>query len=297
MKLKSFLLFGVVCAAVTLTSCDKSNDNIDTIYEQSFMNCYAVVTDMMNPTNQTVSTPITMKWTTNWTKFTAEGTIAGLKLDGSTYPTITVSNIPWTATTWCTASAASPQATLTTGTPALISEFKLEWLDRLDFGMAIGAYDPGMTFSFVLDGRYKVVGSRAPIVLAGTTTSVPAEGPEFSTGKAVYSFMLDFEKRTAEIRLVNIQFSSMMPQMSQMSFPGVPFTIAEDGKTINLQCESLIPSIGTTPYPTFPITQLSGTITPGTGAKLEFVCTYKDVPFTVTADINYTSYQDAIAGN
>lgn len=287
------LLFGTALAvAFTLSSCSDDN-NTDTIYEQSFMNCYAIVTDLTSSEPATVSTPVTWKWTTNWTQMTATGTVSGLTIGGSTFPTLTISDVSWSFDQWCVASASNPQVSLSTGTPTNITAFRLAWLDRLDFGAAIGGYDPGLTFSFVIDGKYKVEGSRAPLVLAGTTVSTPAEGNAFSTSKAIYSFVPDFSKLLAEIRLANIQFSDMMPQMSLMTFPGIPFTFDNDG-TLHFEAESLVPCIGDTPYPNFPITQLTATIRPGKGGEISFVCTFKDVPYTIHADIDYTSYNDII---
>lgn len=293
MKIKSILIAGAATMASMLASCSSDTPH-DTIYEQSFLNCYAIVTDLNNPDAMTISTPVTMKWTTNWTKMTAEATISGLNINNAVYPTITVSDVPWGAGQWNTARSTNPAASLSTGAPALISDFTLSWLDRLDFGMAIGNYDPGLTYSFIIDGRYKVEGSRSPIALGGLTESVPREGVSFTTTKALYSFVFDFSTRLVELRLVNIQFSDMMPQMSQMSFPGIPFTVNTDG-SFSLQCESLIPCIGTTPYPSFPITDLKATVTPGTGATLKFVCTFKEMPYDVTVTLDYTSYQDAIS--
>lgn len=280
---------------MAFASCSNGNDNIDTVYEQSFLNCYAVVTDITDPAQMTVSSPVTIKWTTNWTQLKAEGTISGLTIGGATYPTITLSDLPWTMNQWCVASSSAPTTSIASGTPSAVTNFSLSWLDRLDFGYAVGNYDPGLVFSFVLDGKYKIEGSRSPIVLAGTIESVPAEGPMFTSTKPLYSFVFDFSKRLAEIRLANIQFSDIMPQMSLMTFPGIPFTISPDGKKLFLQTESLIPCIGDTPYPNFPITQLSATVTPGQGADLDFVCTFRDMPYNISVKADYTSYTDAIS--
>lgn len=293
MKFKHLLLGIAATSATVMVSCS-STEGYDTITEESFLNCYAVVTDITQPGNETVCTPVTIKWTANWTQLKGEALITGLNV-GANYSSLTIMDVPWQMPAWGEAKAAAPSATFATGAPASVTDFSMSWLDRNDFCVAIGTWDPGLVFSLVLDGRYKVVGSRSPIALAGTITSTPENGNAFTTKKALCSFVLDFATRTCELRLVNIQFSQLMPQMSQMAFPGIPFTIADDGKTLNLNCESLIPTIGNTPYPSFPITRLTAKVVPGQGADFSFVCTVKDEPYTVTGSVDYTSYDEAIA--
>ena len=293
-KLNLLVIFALL--ALTMVSCSDDNKNgNDTIYEQSFMGCFATVTDLQNPTNQTVSKSITMKLTTNWTKSTCELVMTGLSIGSQSYPSLQFTGMSWKNSGWSEITTANPRVDSASGVAPMVTEFEFEWLDRIDLGTSVnvGAYVPALEFSFIIDGKYKVEGSRQPLVFGGTTTA-KANGNSFTSTKSLYSITLDFENRQAAIRIANAQFAENMPSLGVMEFSGIPFTMAEDGEKIILNCEALVPSISGTPYPDFPITALHGEIEIGDGMDLDFICGFRGVPYQVEVDVDYTSYKDAI---
>lgn len=292
-KLNFFALFTLL--AMTLASCNDDNKGNDTIYEQSFLGCFATVTDLQNPTNQTIAKSITMKLTTNWTQQTCEIMMNGLTVGAQAYSQLNFDNMKWKQDGWSEITTETPKVSSSTGIAPMVSDFEMKWLDRIDLAhvSAVGVYTPALEFSFIIDGRYKVVGSRQPLVFGGSTTA-SANGASFTQTKSLYSIALDFENRQASIRIANAQFADNMPSMGMMEFAGIPFTIADEGEDIILDCAELVPSISGTPYPAFPITALRGKLEVGDGLDLSFNCGVRGTTYTVVVDVDYTSYNDAL---
>lgn len=298
--IKSTLLLIAVALGFTLTSCNNDPNEHETVTQQSLLNCYAVVTDLENGgTITNICTPVVIKFWLNWTTGSAEANITGLKLGDQTYPQITLENMPWGSGDdgWGNIMTKTPAvAQSPSGITPAVTDFNLRWVDRMDFTPFIGIYDPGCYFSFIIDNRYQVIGSRQPFVLAGMTKTTDPEGNVFETLKPVYSVGLDFNSGKAKIAITNARFVNDMPPMSMM-FADIPFTIKDGGTRILLESASLIPSVGESPQPNFPITGLQATIVPGSGMTLNFECDYrKQVKYTVNVNVDYTNYKDAMSG-
>jgi hypothetical protein len=290
-KLKTFAVAAMSAfMTLSLPSCN-SGDAPDTITEQTFQQCYAIVTDTQGLT-KSASTPVTIKLTLNWSQLTASATITGLEIGSSTYPMLTISDAKWNAENsgWCYTSTSNPTASLPTGSVS-VSDFSFRWLDRLDFATVLSdTYDPGLAFSFTIDGRYRVVGSRNPIVLCGTTSTLKAGATEpYTTEQSYYSVKLDFSTNKATISIYNCCFADGMPTFDNMTFEGIDFTVADTG-VISMSAAQIEPKLATVPQPSFPVTNLSATLTPGSGMTLQYVCTVMGTPYTANVTLDYTSY-------
>ena len=296
-SIKSALLLIIALLGVGVVSCDPGDDNTETITAQSFQSCYAIVNDLEDSSNQTVCTSVVIQLTLNWNRGTAEASMTGLSIGGQTYPVVKIKDMQWGVQDgdWGFINCKTPtMETSASGVTPAITDFNLRWLDRLDFAPFVGIYDPGCEFSFIIDGRYLVVGSRQPFVLAGETSSTDDEGNVFQTLRSVYTVGLDFKNRTATIAITQAQFVDLMPMLT-MKFENIPFTIVDAGKRIILDADELIPSMSGTPQPEFPISNLHADITPGTGMSLTFQCDYrKKKVYTVRANVDYSNYKTAM---
>ena len=289
--MNKFLKFGsvmsIALAATTFTSCEEG-EPVDTVTEQSFLQCYAVTTDMQTLT-QNVSQPVTIKLTLNYTKATATANISGFK----NYSTITIEDVPWKIDEgWGEIDSDIVKAKTATGAPITISDFEIKWLDRLDFAETVGEYDPALEYSFIIDGRYKVTGSRAPLWMTGNTVSTPADGQAYTHDKAIYVTALNYTDQTASIGIVGVSFAQGMPAMN-MTFPNIPFTFDADGK-ISMAAANIIPLLNGAPYNDFPISDFRAEIEPGDDMEITFMCNFRGTIYTVKCDLDFTSYATVI---
>ncbi len=290
-SLKSGLL-ALLVMVFGLTSCNTNSDPGDYQTEQYMQNCYALVTDMT--TNEVIyCSGVTFYIYLNWTQASANVSFAGLKIGSNTVPVVKVENLKWSLNEtdkWSNINAAAPT---TTGSNK-VTDLKMRWFDRLDFGPAINQttlYAPAFEFSLMLDGRYKVIGAIQPFIMTGKTVSTTEGASPYETRKSVYTVTLDMAKKEASIGVANANFSADMPSLN-MVFPGCPFTIAPDG-VITIDCQSLIPTINNVPQAEFPISDLRAEINPGTGMQLDFKCNVrKTTLYDVSATLDYTSYKD-----
>jgi len=295
--IKSTLLLIAVVLGLSMTACNSGTNDIDTVTEQSFQSCYVIVTDLTGADKLAVKQSVVIQLNLNWTKGLSEVNITGLAIGGQTYPAVKIKDMQWGVQEdgWGSVVCKSPtmEASASGITPT-VTDFRLRWLDRLDFAPYVGIYDPGCEFSFIVDGRYHVVGSRQPFVLAGKTKTTDDAGKIFETLKPVYTVGLDFTTNMATIVITKSQFVEDMPPLT-MKFSNIPFTIADGGTRFVLQSDALTPSISGTPYPDFPISELHADIIPGTGMVLSFKCNYRKAKmYTVDVDVDYSNYQTAI---
>ncbi len=292
--MKKYLKFGsvmtVALAALTFTSCEEEAQN-DTISEQSFLRCYAVMTDKQALT-QNIANPVTIKLELNWTQATAVATINGLP----GYSTLTVSDMKWGIDDdkWSEIDQDIVTAKTATGTPVTISDFEMKWFDRLEFAETVGEYDPALEFSFNLDNRYTVAGSRAPFYVTGKTVSTPADGAAYTYDQSIYATGFDFTNKTAAISITGAKFDKNMPAMN-ISFTKIPFTMDNEGK-VYMSIASITPTLtdSNAPFNDFPVTDLRAEIEPGNGMDLSFKCNFRGTIYTVKCDLDFTSYLQVI---
>ena len=291
-KLKSiFAMMAMMLCSMAFTACnDDDEPSQDIVTEQTFLRCYAVVTDLQNNT-QSVCTPVTIKLELNWSTAVSTAVLSGLSINGSAYPNITFSDMKWTIATdkWSEIILANPQAGLSTQTPVSISNLKMRWLDRLDFADYVGAYDPALEFTFTIDNRFKVCGSRAPMFLSGTTNTTNPMGESFFSTKTGYTFSFDAATQEANLNITNAAFAEKMPGLN-IDFIKMPMSFEADG-TLVVRGYSLIPEIAGTPQPSYAISDININLAPGKGGTISFKCDFRgQVTYQVEAKVDFATY-------
>ncbi len=291
-KLIKFSSLAIIALAATFsfTSCDDDIQQ-DTISEQSFLQCYAVVSDLQTGIVTSVEEPITIKLTLNWNKAIADLQITGL----SDYSRITMNNVPWTINQqsgWSEIDADIVNANNTGGQLLAVSDFEMEWLDRLDLAEYLSNYDPALEFSFTVDNRYVISGSRAPFYMTGTTVANSPAGEAFTNQISLYATAIDYKNRTATITIKGAKFAQGMPALD-IELPNIPVTFDDDGD-VEMQADNLIPTMNGAQVPSFPISNLYGKIEPGDDMELKFNCSFAGANYSVVATLDFTSYVDVI---
>ena len=296
-KLHTFAAVALMAGA--MTSC-LNNDGPTTdkfIVNSSITPCYAVITDMESNSAQTISYPVTLQCQTNWTDEVLDLSISGIQIGASNLPVMSFTNleIKQNKDGWLynesTILESSKGQLVTTNT---LTNFKLEYLDRYDLMETLRSYKPACAFEFVLDGRYQVAGATQSFFMGGSTEATPKGGSPFTTQGSLYTVDLDMKKNTANITIANAQFMAQMPVLTSIAFPDVPFTFGENGKTVILEKDALTPTFAGTPNADYPITDLKGVVKTDEGMELEFICTYKGLPFTVKANLKFSDYKAAL---
>lgn len=293
--LTHWLCATVAVVGLSLTSCNDNDNSQEIRTTQGFTDCYAAVTDLATgATSYVENCRITLDL--DWTNAKADISITGLRTN-TNLPVIKISDVSWGVSSesgWMQAKAVMTTASASTFATYTINDFNLQWIDRTNLGQALGtpaAYYPGAVFSFDIDGKYRIVGSRLPFLLFGTTVSTAPDGTTFSSTKTYYSVTLDLAKMTANVVIGKAQFSSGMPSMD-MIFPNVPVTIDSNGIITLTSSGEITPQLtDKTPQPEFPITAVNGTIDPAKGMTLDFTCNVrKQALYTVKANVNYTDF-------
>jgi len=298
------LLPALAVASAALSACN-SSDPGETITTQQLTPCYAVVTDL-NTKTVSYCNEVTFKLDLNWTNATSQVTVSGLSAGGTSLPAFNLPELPWRVNAesqWgeIKESIFSVTANYSDYT---ITDFSLAWVDRLSMNSALGLegvdmiYWPGTVYKMVIDGRYRIVGARAPFMFFGKTTSTGPDGKGWDNQKSYYQVALDFTHMTADIQINDARFVEQMPAQN-MRFLTIPMTIDPETGIISIAMDSdaeLIPNtVGTdgkyTPQPDFPIKALSAVIDPAKGMTIGFQCNVrKAAVYNVTADTNYLDY-------
>lgn len=284
MKKIKFLLPLLAFVGVT-SACTSDSEPSDTIFNQTYNPCYSIATTGSEA--PVVTSPVIVNLEQiNITKGTVTVTLHNIMANSTLYPEITLSNMKFSPDkeSWGNVSETTPTVT----TPGVVvTDFKMRWINRSGLLDNPNGNYPGLVYSFMLNSTTFVTGSTPKVVFAGTTTSTPEGGDAYTTNRPQYALSLDFANRKATIDVHHANFSAGMPELN-MQFADIPFTIENMGKEIVLDNPSLIPSIGGTPYPSFPITELKGKFTPGTGFELQFICDFRGTPYTVKTKTDYT---------
>ena len=289
--MKKFLgiFSSVVMLAALLTSCNTNND-VDTITEQAFSSCFAYVRDITTGVDAVYS-QVGYQLRLNYTKLTADVLISNLKTpDGTSYPTFTVKDIPWTiekdGAIVVSGRDLTPSGTTGAAVP-LFSSFKLRLMERV----VDNSYLPGFCISYTINRQYSVLSSNAVQVIFGTTKSTDEAGTEFTTDKTNYYFEFNADTRRVTITLQNAMFLSNMPAMN-IALENIPFTF--DGTTAKWHIDAITPKSGGTPYESFPITDLSGEFEFGKDMEMEFYCDPAKAPgkYKIEVDCSFNFYRE-----
>lgn len=289
MKKHLLNLFCIAFMAVFAASC--GNDDQDTVTEQSFTDFFEVSTDL---TSGTVGYYQNLGYTVriNYTKLTADITVTGLQLnDGTRYPAIVLSNIPWTINKdgWKVAKATNVTPDIKGfGNVPTFTSFEMSLIDRVVAVENTGVYAPGVCFRMNIDNRYSVLSSFTPQTLYGTTVSTDADGSAFTSKATEYIVTFNPSTRTVNISLNNARFAAAMPVGLNMQFNNIPVTVR--GTSLIFEAESLTPMMNGTPFDAFPISDLKGTLDFAGDFDLDFNCTPRTAPgmYKVNVQCSYT---------
>lgn len=257
----------VIAAAMMLSGC--SSSDTDTVTAIDFPTCFAYVQDLNAGTNAAY-TNVSYSLRLNYTQMTAEVKINGLRLpDNTSYPTVTLSNVPWTIDKngFTIVSGKNVAGSTSAGAPApVFSSFNLTMYDRRVNGM----YSPGFSLKYNINSRYAVVSSTSSQVMFGRTTTTGASSA-YSTTQTYYSVNMDFAKdpRSVTVVMRNARFADDMKPMN-ITLENIPFVF--DGQTVRWTAENVIPKIDGEDKAGFPITGLSGSIEFGTRMDMSFDC-------------------------
>ena len=265
----------------------------DTETAQGFLNCYAIVTDIQKGT-VTVSTPVTVGLTLNWTQSTAEASLTGLVIDGTIYPQMILTDMKWEPTKdnlWGHTTN-NPFATLATGISPVLSDFKFQWSDRMDIPeLEPYEYDPAFVYGFVIDGRYRIEGSRTPFNFWGTTTATSDDVEPFTSGVNNIVATPDFKNMTMTVLVTGAQFAQGMPALN-IQLDNIPLKLVNDGASFSFEADELTPTISGTPYPNYPCSNIKGTLDPKTGMTFSFDCNVMQRKvYTVTTNPTVFGYR------
>ena len=275
------------------TSCSKSET--DTKSVQAFADCYAIITDTQSGA-VSVSTSVTAAIGRNWTKATAEIAVSGFEIGGSTYPVMNILNLTWGANQlWAYASTTSNTlVTLTTGQSATISNFKFQWSDRMDIpNLGPYDYDPAFVYSFLLDNRYLIEGSRSMFNLWGTTTASLNGANSFTSEVNKIVATPDFKNMTMTVLINGAQFAEKMPALN-IQLNNIPMKIVNNGESFSFDATNLIPTIADVPYEDYPCSNIHGTLNPSTGMTFTFDCNVRGMAlYTVKTNPTPFGYRTA----
>lgn len=122
-------------------------------------------------------------------------------------------------------------------------------------------------------------------IFSGVTQTWPVSDPsQVYTGqrKSTYNFHLDTDTRKASLVIAQADFLAGMPDVGKMTFPGIDFVTSDN--VVKLSCANLLPEIAGRPFSAFPISNLQAKLVPGRSLKMQFVCTYRGVPYMVVFD-------------
>lgn len=299
MKLHNIrMISAVAIAALALTACNDNDNKEDIRTVQTFTDCYAAVTDLNTNTTSYVS-DMRVGLELNWTQATADFSITGLRTSAN-LPVISFGGVQWgmagSDTQWMKASSTALTANTNTYDTYTLKDFDFHWIDRSNLGAALGqpyGYFPQCSFSFELDGQYRVVGARNPFIAFGSTVSTAPDGATFESKKTYYLVTVDVAHMTASIGIANAQFAAAMPALD-MIFPDVPVTIDANGLITMSATQPFIPTLSDkVPQPNYPITSLQGTIDPINGINLEFTCNVMQrMEYTVTSTLGFTDFSN-----
>lgn len=278
-KVLRLLCAACICVCA-LSSCDNENDN-PTITQQVFPNFFASVTNMAEGVGAVYSN-ISYGVILNYTDMTADVQINGLRLpDGTSYPAMTLSQIPWTIdkSGWKVIKGSNLTPSVS-GISPVFNNFEFRIYERILDSEVPNVYSPGVFASFSIDSKYRVISTMSTQTLYGETESTSASGKEFDTHAIEYVVSFNTETRMLNITMNNARFEQDMPMNLNIELRNIPVTFTNSG--MNFDVDAIIPSIGGTPFAAFPISNLRGYYNPGEGLEFSFRCD----PRTTTESYN-----------
>ncbi len=284
------LLSVVIVCVFSLCSCGSDN-NQDTITDQSFPNFFATVDDL-SMGGTAVYTNVGYRVQLNYTAMTADIQISGLKLpDGTAFPTMTLSQIPWSIDQdgWKVIKGTSiaPAISGFAKVP-LFTSFEFRIYDRVLDADGQSVYSPGVCVRYTIDGRFRVLSTCSPQLLLGETKSESASGKVFETDDVEYVVEYNTDTRLLNITMNNARFEHGMPMALNIELRNIDVNIS--GTSLKFDVPAITPSIGGTPFEAFPITNLRGSFNPASGLEFTFHCNPRttDEAYDVEVECSYS---------
>lgn len=116
----------------------------------------------------------------------------------------------------------------------------------------------------------------------GPTRTWPLTDPSDIYESSAGTYYIDCQEsdNTLSLHIVNANFLAGMPELGEMTFPGIAYSIDDDGN-ISFESEALLPEIAGRPFSAFPISDLKGSCTSGSSLEVNFICTYRGTPYQV----------------
>lgn len=294
--MKSFtkLFLSAAVVATAMTGCSDNDDGEENLSFQSITDCYVVKISKYDPTHVQIFSPVSMEYVLNWTSMKCEATISGQNMGA-----LHLSDMKWTSDNngWGKINAKDP-ITSSVGASSyfdIITNFKMEWLDRLELLNLTGIYSPVAWFEYDLGTDFHIVGAPQPTFMGGTTTSTCPNVPAYSYDDAIYNINLDFSTMKATVKIIGAKFNERMRALN-MEFRDIDIALGETQGSFILSCDNLLPYVGELQMEDFPISNFEAEVYPGHDSYISFNCTPATMPmtFTVTATVNGANYKAAL---
>lgn len=290
MKSITRLLSLVALLSVIACGCS-SNENNDTITEQSFPNFFANVREFTSGATAVYSN-IAYKVTLNYTAQTSDIQISGLKLpDGTTYPTMTLRNLRWGINSdgWKVISGTNVSPAISGfGNPPVFTRFEFRIYERfLEAEGNISAYSPGACATFTINGLYNVLSSYTPQVLYGETTCEDTATDQKFTSEAVeYVVTYNVDTRMISLLMNGIKFKSSSSDKFDLELRNIPVEVSNDG--MSFKVDAAVPYLSGTPFESVAFSDIKGVFNPGKGLDMTFSASPRNsstsYDFTVECD-------------
>lgn len=265
--MKKYFLILFAALGLTMTSCDSSSNNGEYTISQDLQGCFVTSQNIADGTiENTGGVRYIVK--INYTRGTIDLTVYNMKLpDGSTIAQMTLADLTGESDKdgWIKVSKASVVPLIgNTAANHTIEDFRLCLLQRV----MNGAYAPGFTVSYTLDGKYSIFSAPCAQIFGGTTLTTGSADP-FQSKATLYGFYYDPAKSTIDLSIGYARFISSMPQMN-FDLKAIPANMQPG--IIRYNIDEIIPSMNNTPQEKFPISDLSGSIVYSTGFDINFRC-------------------------
>ena len=272
MNLLKKFAFGSVAVVGTLSSC--INSNSDPITPLFITDCYTVATDKLTG-EVTVSTDLSQIIEINWGKDVAQLSFSGFVINNVQYPSMDIFEMKLKYNDWY-CNADNPIAQFHTGQLADLTNFNYQLNERannpeLKPGDTFNPY-VALVYSFDLDSRYHIEGSRVPFYFWGTSTSVKEGTEPFTSGIKFVTVTPNFENKTVTVELPGAQFNQHMLAVLHIQLDDIPMEFIEGGKIITFEKDFLIPSLQGVKADDYPVYNVKGVLNPAVGLNLEFEC-------------------------
>lgn len=302
MKLKLTYALLALLTAVSFTSCSNDDDN-GTNQQPIYYFQAKATTNFVYVKDLAAGTTATYPGSEQLIVFDMNTNTCSIAFSGLKYTTgdampFTIANVPlrsYSDPNVMGAEYSDPLTTTGSAANLSITNFKISVL--LDPNRTFGVDDDGNKMlagpqafiSFVIDGRYDVTVVQNKQYFYGTTSSVNPSGnfAPFISKAPKYEVALNYTTGKAQLTIENAKFLEGMPDGITMEFPGIDFTMTDNGLTLSgTDITPRIPKRGE--MPAYKASTISGTVTFGNRLDLSFTCPTVPIPMTGTTTYSFT---------